>query len=97
MRKEEIIKIFKDFISGYDEANKTDIWRRHSQSFRDFWKNKVLNNDVREIKESEVDQIIKILDIHAKGHTRRDESVGKIMIAQGVWRRMFKEIKGQSI
>jgi len=45
------------------------------------------------INESEIDQIIKIFDRHAKVNTKKDEAAANVMISQGVWRRMFKEIK----
>ena len=96
MQKEEIIKLYNEFATNYDEEAKTSIWKEHSQTFRDFWNNKLLNPDEKEINESEADQIIKILDVHAKGRTKKDESVARVMIPQGVWRRMFKEIKNNN-
>ncbi len=93
MQKEEIIKIFNDFLNNYDEEVKTQTWKKHSQTFCDFWNNKILNDKVKEVSEAEVDQIVKILDRHGKGNTKFDEAVARAMVAQGAWRRMFKEIK----
>ena len=93
MQKEEVIKLFNGFVLSYNEESKTAIWKKHSQTFRDFWNNKILNENVKEINESEVDQIIKILDRQGKGNTKFDEAVARAMVAQGAWRRMFKEIK----
>src|SRR3990172_8747929 len=42
------------------------------------------------------DDMIRILDKNGKGNTRKDESVAKAMIPQGVWRRMFREIKSNA-
>ena len=95
MKKEEIKSIFNEFLSAYNEEEKNEIWKEHSKTFRDFWKNKVLNPSVKEINDSEVDPIIRILDRHGKGNTRRDEAVAMVMITQGVWRRMFQEINKQ--
>jgi hypothetical protein len=93
MQKEEITKLFDEFLKSYDEEEKTSIWKEHSQTFRDFWNNKILNSNVKEINEAEVDQIIKILDRYGKGNTKSDEAVARVMVPQGAWRRMFKEIK----
>jgi len=93
MNKEEIIRLFNEFLKNYDEETKTDIWKKHSQTFRDFWKNKIMNDSVKELIESEIDQIIKILDRHGRGNTPADEAVARAMIAQGAWRRMFRDIK----
>lgn len=93
MNSEDLKKIFDDFRKTYNEEDKIAIWKGHNQTFRDFWNNKILNPQLEELNESEVDQIIRILDRNAKGNTRRDEAVAKAMIPQGVWRRMFREIK----
>lgn len=93
MQKIEIVSLFDNFLKEYDEESKTQIWEKHSQTFRDFWNNKILNDNINEINEAEVDQIIRILDRHGKGNTKADEAVARVMIAQGAWRRMFKEMK----
>lgn len=36
MQKEEIIKLYNEFETNYDEEAKTSIWKEHSQTFRDF-------------------------------------------------------------
>tara|TARA_B100000315_G_C14581579_1_gene590764 strand:+ start:2357 stop:3181 length:825 start_codon:yes stop_codon:yes gene_type:complete len=93
MKLEKIRNLFEEFIKNYDEKTKTDIWQRNSKAFWDFWKSRILNESVTELREQEIDQIIRILDIHAKGRTKDDEAVARTMIRQNIWRRMFKEIK----
>lgn len=93
MKKEEILQMFNEFINTYNEQEKDAIWKKHSQFFRDYWQNTILNNKIKELNESEIDQIIKILDRHGRGNTPTDEAVARAMIAQGAWRRMFREIK----
>ena len=60
MQKEELLKLFNSFLEIYDEDSKNSIWKKHSQAFRDFWDGKILNDNIKEVNESEVDQIIKI-------------------------------------
>jgi Cdc6-like AAA superfamily ATPase len=93
MKLEKIRNLFEEFIKNYDEKTKTDIWQRNSKAFWDFWKSRILNESVTELREQEIDQIIRILDIHAKGRTKDDEAVARTMIRQNLWHRMFKEIK----
>ncbi len=93
MKKQEIIDLFDKFRTGYDEEAKTAIWNNHSRRFREFWNNKIRNKGITDLNESEIDEIVRILDKNGKGNTRKDESVAKAMSSQGVWRRMFREIK----
>ncbi|HLA48823.1 MAG: hypothetical protein A2W77_05575 [Nitrospinae bacterium RIFCSPLOWO2_12_39_16] len=96
MEKQKIIDIFNKFRDGYDEEAKTAIWNDHSRRFREFWNNKVINKRISNLNESDIDDMIRILDKNGKGNTRKDESVAKAMIPQGVWRRMFREIKSNA-
>jgi len=93
MDKEKILKLFEDFIKNYNREKSRSIWIEKSKQFREFWNNRILNNPENNLNESEVDQIIRILDAHAKGNTKNDEAVANCMIPQGVWYRMFNEIK----
>lgn len=95
MQKEEILKLFNEFLKTYDENRLTEIWHEHSKTFISFWNTKIMDSNVRNIAEAEVDEIVKIFDKHAKGNTKQDEAVAKVMITQGVWRRMFKDIKSK--
>ena len=94
MEKQKIIDLFNEFKTTYDEEAKATIWSDHSRHFREFWNTKILNRGIHDLNESEIDDIVRILDKNAKGSTRNDEAVAKAMIAQGVWRRMFREIQG---
>lgn len=93
MQKEELNRLFNEFIVNYDVDAHLAIWYEKSEQFRKFWAERILNKDEKILNEVEVDQIIRILDRNAKGNTKKDEAVAKAMIAQGVWRRMFNEIK----
>jgi len=93
MEDEDIKKLFNEFITIYNSERHNRIWAEQSLQFRDFWKNKILNKNIRNIDDAEADIVIKLLDKNAKGNTSKDEAVAKVMIPQGVWRRMFNEIK----
>jgi hypothetical protein len=93
MDKEEISRLYQAFINNYDKEKSKLIWIEKSKQFRDFWNNRILNNTENNLNEAEVDQIIRILDKKAKGNTKNDQAVANCMTPQGVWRRLFNEIK----
>lgn len=93
MEKEEILEHFSNFIEGRNIEETESIWSEKSKRFCSFWHNKILNEKETSLNEAEVDQIIRILDKKAKGSTKSDQAVAVVMIPQGVWRRMFNEIK----
>jgi hypothetical protein len=60
LKQEEIIKLFNDFKLAWDD---------YSRRFQAFWKEKILNPQVKELNDAEIDDIIRILDRNAKGNT----------------------------
>lgn len=92
MDNNQISKYFEEFLKNYRMDEIQDIWDQKSKQFHDFWNKCILAED-RPVTESEIDEIIKILDIKAKGNKKGDQAVANVMIPQGVWRRMFNEIK----
>lgn len=92
MNKTDIPRLFSEFLKQYNPAEKYRIWASHSERFRRFWKERVLAGPPGDLPEAEIDEIIRILDRNAKGHTKDSEAVARAMIAQGAWRRMFDEL-----
>ena len=91
----ELYLKFKNFLNEI-EAEKIELtWERQSSIFQNFWKDKILNEDYPPIADSEIDEIVLILDKNAKGSTKETIAVAKAMIPQGVWRRLFKEIQNK--
>jgi hypothetical protein len=93
METAEILKLHEDFLKTYNVDDETEIWNAKSREFRDFWDNKIMKDDVTSISEAEIDTIVRILDRSGKGNTKKDTAVARVMVPQGVWRRMFTEIK----
>lgn len=93
MHQDSLKKLWDDFIKEYDEAGIDTIWAEQSQRFREFWENRIISNDRRELSDEEIDGIILILDAHGKGHTPEMESVAKVMIRQTTWREIFRQLK----
>lgn len=96
MNLNEISSLFTDFLRNYDVEAKDALWQRQSKKFRDFWSLKVMGSSSDELPDSDIDEIVRILDRNGKGNTKSSEAVARVMIPQGAWRRMFNEIKHSS-
>ncbi len=88
----DVTKYYNDFIQNYNVIEYDAIWQQQSQTFKEFWNNRILNQTILEINDEEIDDIVKILDKNGKGNTKNSEAVARAMIPQGAWRRMFNEI-----
>ncbi len=93
MEIQELKHKFDDFLKSYDELKYTKIWEQNSNKFRNFWENRILKQDVNELNDDEIDEIIRILDVKAKGNTKDDQAVAMVLIPMGAWRKLFREIK----
>jgi hypothetical protein len=92
MNKAVIADLVADFQKGYDAKTKDAIWQKQSLTFRSFWSELVLGEGTGAIPDDVCDMIIRILDRHGKGNTRNAEAVARVMVPQGVWRRMLNGI-----
>ncbi|MBU2576217.1 MAG: DUF91 domain-containing protein [Nanoarchaeota archaeon] len=95
MEKEEILRRFQDFIKGYDEAKSRETWEKQSSSFREFWKNRIMLGNASPLTDSEIDEIVLILDSKARGKADHPEIVpiAMSMNPQGAWIKLFKELQ----
>ncbi|OGM98134.1 MAG: hypothetical protein A2735_00295 [Candidatus Yanofskybacteria bacterium RIFCSPHIGHO2_01_FULL_41_21] len=93
MEKEKILRQFQDFLVSYNAVQKDEIWQKQSNIFRTFWNQRVLNDQVKELDDFEIDNVIRLIDYNSKGKKAGDEAVAKVMIPQGVWRKMFNQFK----
>lgn len=93
MEQIELLGNWKEFSKDYNFDLKEKIWEEKSKQFKDFWNERILPENSINLPDEELDKIIQILDRNAKGNTKEQEAVAKAMIAQGAWRRMFREIK----
>jgi hypothetical protein len=88
---DKIKQNFGVFLKNYDSQNKDAVWEEQSQKFRLFWNEKIMLDDNKDLNEVELDEIIRILDVKAKGN-RNAEAIANVMIPQGAWYRMFDDI-----
>ncbi len=93
MDQTTLLKLYNEFLGEYNQEDMDAIWKNQSVLFRHFWSNRVGSKDNGELYDSEIDEIVRILDKNAKGSTKNTQAVARAMIAQGAWRRMFNEIK----
>jgi len=93
MEKEKILQSFQDFLKEYDYLAKDEIWSEQSTAFKTFWNQQILNDQVTELNDADIDNIIRLIDRHARGNTHQNEAIARILIPQGVWRKMFNQVK----
>lgn len=96
MDNTQISSLFEEFMKNYDIQKNNQIWDLKSKEFRSFWDERIMKDSEKELNDEEIDRIVRILDKNGKGNTKDDISVARVMIPQGAWRRMFKEIKKNS-
>jgi hypothetical protein len=85
---EELFGKFKEEFKNQDE-----IFNGFSQNFRKFWEMFILNDDIEILDDSDIDPIIRYIDVNGKGNTKKDYALAKTGIRQGQWYRAFRSIK----
>lgn len=81
------------FLSEYQEKEKETYWNKKSQEFHLFWNDKIKNTDYKILKQSDLDDLVKIIDSKARGHKSEDEAIARTGIYQGLWERAIKDLK----
>lgn len=89
----DISEKFKNYLNEIDADKINSTWEKQSDFFRNFWRTKIMNPSYPALTDSEIDEAVLILDKNAKGSTKESIAVARVMIPQGVWRRLFKEIQ----
>ena len=93
MEPEKLKDLFNSFLENYKEEIINDVWLKQRSQFRDFWENKILHPENTELTQQEIDFIVRILDSNGKGNTKGSEAIAGVMIPQGVWRKLFYQLK----
>lgn len=93
MKNEVLKELFESFLNHYEEDQMNQIWSNQSHEFREFWNDRIMKSDNKELYDQEIDAIVRILDRHGKGNTSESEAIARVMIPQGAWRRLFNQLK----
>lgn len=97
MSPRAIEDLFGLFIATYSVDEMNAVWQSQSQRFRDFWNRRIMTPSSDEVNDSEIDEIVRILDRTGKGNTAASEVVARTMIPQGAWRRIFKQMRDEPL
>jgi len=82
--------MFNNFSNNCTEKN---VWPEYQELFHDFWKDKIMNNNLTIIDDADIDPIIRMLDQNGKGNTKGSIVVAKAFIRMGMWYRAFRSLK----
>ena len=97
MEKEEIVKLFNNFTAEYDFKENEQVWKNQSEEFRQFWREKIMNNNYPELSEEDMDHVIRFFCSRARGAGEFKRSGGKAAalanIYQGLWYKAFRSLK----
>lgn len=94
MEREKVISLFEEFSSKYDVERHQAIWNSQSNIFKQFWKDKILNNLTPDPDGGEYDAIIRIIDVNGRGFNRQlNEAVARVNLTQGTWYRIFNDLR----
>lgn len=86
-----IEKAFEEFKGTFKIQD--EIFLGFSQNFRKFWDSFIINDSVDVLDDSDIDPIIRYIDVNGKGSTKKDYALAKAGIRQGQWYRAFRSIK----
>ena len=99
MTKEEIKKLFNDFRAEYNFEKHEQVWKKQSEEFRQFWSEKILNDNYPELLEIDMDYVIKFFDKNARGarefRQNDGEHAARTGIRQGMWHKALKGLKNR--
>ena len=99
MKKEEIAKLFNNFLTEYNFEKHEQVWKKQSEEFRQFWHDKILNDSYSMLSEADMDYVIRFFDKNARGAKEFRENGGehaaKAGIYQGMWYRALKDLKNK--
>jgi len=84
------VEMFNNFSNNCTEKN---VWPEYQELFHDFWKDKIMNNNLTIIDDADIDPIIRMLDQNGKGNTKGSIVVAKAFIRMGMWYRAFRSLK----
>jgi predicted HNH restriction endonuclease len=86
----DIIANFKEFTKKFN--NEDAVFKKYSIIFKKFWNDLILNDNISSLDDSEIDPIIRLIDVAGKGN-RNSIAVAKTMIRQKQWYKAFRSVK----
>jgi len=89
--KMNITDNFNDFLNNF--KNQDEIFYDYSMKFKHYWTNIILNENIISLDDSDMDPIIRMMDLNAKGNSKESIVVARALIRQGQWYRAFRSIK----
>jgi len=99
MINEEIVKLFNDFSVEYDFKEDEQIWKNQSEEFRQFWREKIMNDKYSELSIEDMDCVILFFCSKAKGAGEFKKGGGKSAalanIRQGLWYKALRSLKSK--
>jgi hypothetical protein len=96
MKEETIKKLLEQFIDTYDQERFRVIWQNQSRIFREFWKEKIIDDQSQLDIPDDLIPIVQILDVRAEGRKKskeRFEGVAYTNVFKNTWYKIFSGLK----
>ena len=96
-KRDTVRNLFNEFLQNHDARRTNEAWKKQSEEFRAFWRNKIMATG-SSYSENELNRIIRILDVKGRRDSNDSEVEGAafVQIYQGDWENIFRGIKGNS-
>ncbi len=96
-KRDTVRNLFNEFLQNHDARRANEVWKKQSEEFRTFWRNKIMATG-SSYSDNELNRIIRILDVKGRGSQNDSEVEGAafVQIYQGDWENIFREIKENS-
>lgn len=99
MENEEIVKLFNNFSDEYNFEEDKRIWANQSKEFRQFWREKIMNNNYPALPKEDMDYVIRFFCSRAKGAGEFKKGGGQAAalanIRQGLWHKALRSLKNK--
>src|SRR3989304_8957017 len=97
MKTEEIKSLFETYSKTYDLERHRQLWFNHANTFREFWKTKIMTGGTAS-PAIDYDPIIKLIDSRARGFNKAiDEAIARVNLPQGTWYRIFNDFRKEKV
>ena len=94
-KRDTVRNLFNEFLRSHDARITNETWKKQSEEFRAFWRDKIMASG-SSYSDNELNRIIQILDVKGRRDPNDDhvEGAAFVQIYQGDWENIFSGIKG---
>jgi hypothetical protein len=96
MKEEKIKNLFEQFVNTYDQERSRVTWQNQGRIFREFWREKIIDDQSQMDIPEDLIPIVQILDVRGEGRKKNEErfeGVAYTNVFKNTWYTIFSELK----